>query len=55
MPQGGTGAPENIQMPQGIPENIQIPEGVQIPSGSTQQGPPCSSPEECMRMFGPKQ
>jgi len=49
IPQGGM--PENI--PQGMPENVKIPEGVQIPSGL--QGPPCSSPEECMKMFGPKQ
>jgi hypothetical protein len=31
--------------------NIQIPNGGQAPNGI--QGPPCSSPEECMKMFGP--
>ena len=29
------------------------PSGVQGPPSGSQQGPPCSSPEECARMFGP--
>jgi len=46
-PQGGS-IPEGIQGP---PTNI--PTGTQPPAG-VQQGPPCSSPEECMKMFGPR-
>jgi len=46
-PQGGA-IPEGVQGP---PANI--PTGTQPPTG-TQQGPPCSSPAECMKMFGPQ-
>ncbi len=47
---------QGLQAPQGeaVPP-AQIPSTTNIqtaPSG--QQGPPCSSPEECMRMFGPQ-
>ena len=63
-PSGTQGAPANIPtgVEQGPPANIPtIPSGIQgppanIPTGPSggMQGPPCSSPEECMKMFGPK-
>lgn len=46
------GVPSNI--PSGMPSNIpsNIPNQGAMPGGL--QGPPCSSPEECARMFGPQ-
>jgi len=61
MPQGGGssgGMPSGTQGPgvQGPPENIpSVPSGVQGPPANIPTGAPCSSPEECMKMFGPKQ
>jgi hypothetical protein len=46
-PQGGN-IPEGVQGPP-----VNIPTGTPPPTG-VQQGPPCSSPEECMKMFGPR-
>jgi len=64
VPQGGSseglqGPPANIPTGptgemQGPPANIPTgPSGTQAPPSGI-QGPPCSSPEECMKMFGPK-
>ena len=47
----GSGNREELNNPEG---QGSIPGGVQGPGSGTQQGPPCSSPEECARMFGPK-
>jgi hypothetical protein len=71
MPQGGapgsmpSGAlppsnpSENQVQPDNIPSGIQgppdnIPSG-QGPPANIPNGAPCSSPEECMKMFGPQQ
>lgn len=63
IPEGIQGPPTNI--PEGIqgpPANIpsggqptDIPSGIQGPPANIPTGAPCSSPEECMKMFGPKQ
>ncbi|MFA5310368.1 MAG: hypothetical protein WC386_01575 [Candidatus Paceibacterota bacterium] len=60
MPSGTQGSPEEIPtIPSGVqgpPENIPTaPGGIQGPPANIPTGAPCSSPEECMKMFGPQQ
>jgi len=60
MPSGIQGPPDNIPTApsgvQGPPENIPTaPSGIQGPPANIPSGAPCSSPEECMKMFGPQQ
>jgi hypothetical protein len=57
VPNGIQGPPDNIPSGiQGPPENIPtVPSGIQGPPVNIPSGAPCSSPEECMKMFRPKQ